>query len=534
LQTTFNNITDTEQELIITYSKNEIQPILDSAYSDVAKKIRLDGFRAGKAPLHLIKKMYGSSIESEEFAKLADKVIPEVLKENNLFIVSQPNLRNMEKKEGGLELIVHYHYIPDFELKDYKSLVIDEPVHRVTDEEINEYLDNISYNSKVFEETEIVTDKNFKVHLELVSDNALDLKPEVDNSELDKSETSESIDNSVESEITEIVDELNNPEFPIILRDRRYSPKFIELLMDKKVGDLIHYTPEHHHHEGEEEHTHEHKTVTHKIKKIEKIIPNELTEEFILEISNEKFKTVDELKEDLGFQLQNEWDTRSKNILENSIIENILKMHEVKIPDFTILEQAKKMFDDDKKNNKTGTDNFEDEAVKSYYLELGEKVIKWEMIRDKIIETEDLKVEDFDIDEFIDRYKFYETLDRDLVKQTIFENKQIINSIMVKKVMNFLIDFTTTNEVEFTQDDLAMASFDEELDDDFEDDEIFDADEEFIDEEEFDDEFFADEDEFDEFEEDEDDLEDDDDEDEEEEDDDDDEFEDDDEDASKK
>lgn len=46
------------------------------------------------------------------------------------------------------------------------------------------------------------------------------------------------------------------------------------------------------------------------------------------------------------------------------------------------------MFDEDKKNNRNGNESFDDELVKKFYIETAQKVIKWELIRDKIIEIE--------------------------------------------------------------------------------------------------------------------------------------------------
>ncbi len=473
METKFKNITDTEQELTISYSKSEIQPILDKALSNVAKNIRLDGFRAGKAPIHLIKKMYGQSIEYDEFSKLAEKSIPEVLQKNKLFVVSQPHLHKLEKVDDGLEIVVHYHYIPDFELKDYKSLVVDEPVHRVTDSEIDEIIDNMVYSSNNFESVDEVIDKNCNVYVEILKD---DVKTE-ENKELeDKEQSSE--ENKTES-------------MPVLLRDKRLSSKFTDLFLNKKVDEIFEYSIKDLYDDIEIPTDQDNKVTKLKITKIDKIIPQEINEEFILKYSNNKFTNLEDLKEDIGFEIQNNWDKKSRSIVEDNIVNKLISLHEIKIPDFTILEQAKKMFDEDKKNNRNGNESFDDELVKKFYIETAQKVIKWELIRDKIIEIEKIEVEDHDIDEFIEKYKFYESLDRDLVKQTILENKQIINTIMVQKVMNFLIDFSTTNEVEFSEKDKAMSIYN---DDDFEQEEMFDADEEFIDETEFDDEFFEDED----------------------------------------
>jgi FKBP-type peptidyl-prolyl cis-trans isomerase (trigger factor) len=185
----------------------------------------------------------------------------------------------------------------------------------------------------------------------------------------------------------------------------------------------------------------------------------------------------------------------------NNIIDKILSLHDIKIPNFLIEEQAAKMFEDFLKENKISSMKFEDSPLKNLYIEQAEKIIKWDLIREKIIKAEDITVEDHDINDYVESAFKNATVDPSIIIEYVKNNKQVINSILVKKVMNFLIDFTTSNEVEFAESRLDFNDeFEGEFDED-EDEDIFDADEEFIDESEFDGEFFEDDEEFDDFEE---------------------------------
>ncbi len=491
MERVFKNITDTEQELTVTLSRDEVEPIVSASYQDISKKVHLDGFRPGKVPMHLIKKMYGESIEAEEHSKLAQKYMDEIFKEDNIFAVSQPHLHEIIKKDGGIEFSLHYHYIPDFDLADYKSIVVDEPVHKVTDTEIEQHLEFISYKIGKMEDAEVVTDKNFVV---TVFDKTMpigDRKSEV--AELEKMNT-----------------------FPLNLRRKQLFTELVELFMDKKVDDEVLWTPP----QNPDTATEEPEQKIFVIKNIKKIIPNEFSEEVLKKISQDKFSTIEDYKEEIGFRLQEVWDKKSLQIVENNIIDKLVSMHDIKLPEFIVEEQALKMFDDFKEKNKLPDLVFEETGAKNIYLEQSDKIIKWDLIREKIVKAEDIQVEDFDIADYIEKNLKYPGVDAEILLNYVKENKQIINSILVKKVMNFLIDFTTTNEVEFAESELE---FDDELDEDFEEeDDIFDADEEFIDEDEFDDEFSED-DEKDDFDDDDDvdDDEDDDDDDDDEEDEDD-------------
>ncbi|MDA3861388.1 MAG: trigger factor family protein, partial [Melioribacteraceae bacterium] len=68
-----NEIAKTEHELVVTLTYDEIKPEIEDAYFKERKKISIDGFRQGKAPLHIIKKLYGESIEYQAAESISNK-----------------------------------------------------------------------------------------------------------------------------------------------------------------------------------------------------------------------------------------------------------------------------------------------------------------------------------------------------------------------------------------------------------------------------------------------------------------------------
>lgn len=467
MERVFNNISDTEQELIVTLSRQEVEPIVSKSFQDIAKKVHLDGFRPGKVPMHLVKKMYGESIEIDEHTKLAQKYMEQIFNDDKVMPVSQPHLHDIIKKDGGIEFSLHYEYIPPFELGDYKTMTIDEPSHSVTDQEIEEHIQRVCYSNGTAIEAEMIEDSNFLVSF-------------------------------VEQESYEkyISDSANDPEkFKIdrmFLRRSNLFPELVDKFIGKKVGDVVVWdTPE----QVLAENPNAPKSSNYEIKKIERVEPGELNEEFVKKLSKGKFTNSEDFKEDLGLSLQAAWDQKATEILENNIVTKLLEMHDIKIPKSVILDEAKGQIESIAKERKIPGLKFEvlKEEDQAEYLRRAEQTIKFSLIRDKIIEIEAIEVEDHDIDSFIDKmFNNMPNLDsqRDVFKNMIRENKNIINQIIGAKVMDLIKDFTTTIEVEFVD---SALSFNDDFVDDFDEDEeedIFDADEEFIDVDEFDDEFF--------------------------------------------
>jgi trigger factor len=65
LEVNINNLSEVLQEAEILVTNEELQPLFEQAYSKERKRIEVKGFRKGKAPLAMVKKLYGESIEQD-------------------------------------------------------------------------------------------------------------------------------------------------------------------------------------------------------------------------------------------------------------------------------------------------------------------------------------------------------------------------------------------------------------------------------------------------------------------------------------
>lgn len=79
-----------EGSIKITLNENDYQPKVEEKIRDYAKKANLKGFRPGKVPPGVIKRMYGTSIKVEEVNQLLSKSLTDYIKDNKLKILGDP------------------------------------------------------------------------------------------------------------------------------------------------------------------------------------------------------------------------------------------------------------------------------------------------------------------------------------------------------------------------------------------------------------------------------------------------------------
>lgn len=106
---------------------------------------RIPGFRPGKAPKAVIEKSHGESITQELESRLIQNGFQQALKENEgLKVLNVKNPENVtHQADGSFTFDADLILAPEFELPDYKGLEIEIPKAEITDEIIDENLEQL-------------------------------------------------------------------------------------------------------------------------------------------------------------------------------------------------------------------------------------------------------------------------------------------------------------------------------------------------------------------------------------------------------
>lgn len=123
---------------------------LEAARADVQMK----GFRKGKAPLPLLKKMFGKSMLGEVVQESVDGAVRKHFEETGDRPALQPTIRvtNDDFDEGDdLQVEIAYDKLPDVPEADFAAIELQKPVAEVEDSAVDEALRNLADNAKEFE-----------------------------------------------------------------------------------------------------------------------------------------------------------------------------------------------------------------------------------------------------------------------------------------------------------------------------------------------------------------------------------------------
>lgn len=100
---TKNQIDALNATIKIELGKEDYSGRVENALKDYQRKVVIDGFRKGKTPMGIVKKMYGKSLLIEEINKVLGETLSNYIKDNDLQILGEPLPNETEQKELNLE-----------------------------------------------------------------------------------------------------------------------------------------------------------------------------------------------------------------------------------------------------------------------------------------------------------------------------------------------------------------------------------------------------------------------------------------------
>lgn len=113
---TKTNIDDLNAVIKLQIVKEDYESRVNDVLKDYRKKANINGFRQGKVPMGVIKKMYGTPVLADEVNKLLSDELMKYIRENDLKILGEPLPNETEQKEINWEKDTDFEFAFDIAL----------------------------------------------------------------------------------------------------------------------------------------------------------------------------------------------------------------------------------------------------------------------------------------------------------------------------------------------------------------------------------------------------------------------------------
>lgn len=393
--------------LTIEIPKEEFNKKVDYLAKKYSKIVQIPGFRKGKAPVSVIMKKYGDSIEQEAFDELMEKTYKSALIEEKIIPVATGNIKDLNK--DALLYTAEIEIIPKIEVERYKGIDIEYVPVKYDDNTLDVEIDNLRKRNGEF-----VPVERESSYGDLM---IIDLKAYDENKKP--------------------VKELTMENYGITLGDGYVFHDVEEALIGMKAGqetNIQSVVPDYY---KKQELVGKKIYFNVKVKELKTILLPNLDDEFAKDMG---YKNLEELREYLNENIKNRMKEDERFKKESVLFDKIIEINPFGLPESIINEEALYFVKQYHKNEK---DKKKQEELAKIYKPIAEKVIKRDFIVNKISEKEGIVAEQNEIDIEIKNYAERMKMDLEEAKKKMEEEKDlnyIKEKIKKEKTVQFLLE----------------------------------------------------------------------------------------------
>ena len=410
-------------KLTIEAEPEKLVKAIQSVYLRTRGRIQIPGFRKGKAPRHMIERLYGKGVFLED---AANELIPDeyrkAVEESGLDIVSRPNLEVTQIEEGKpFVFTAEVALKPEVTLGEYKGLEVPAIDRTVTDEDVD---------------AEIKKEQEKNARTITVEDRGAEK------------------DDTVTIDFEGFVDGVafeggKGSDYPLSIGSNTFIPGFEDQLIGAKAGDHVEVKvtfPEDYQPDslaGKEA------VFQCDVKKVETKELPELDDEFAQDVSEKD--TFEEYKAEVRETLQNRKNDQAKTQLENAVVDKVIENATMDIPDAMVDTQVEQMFEDFASRMQA-----QGLSMEQYFQYTGMnaasfkedskpqalKRIQTRLVLEKVVEAENIEATDEEFDAEIEKMAKAYNLEADKMKEMLGEKEtsQMKKDIAVQKAVTLLAE----------------------------------------------------------------------------------------------
>lgn len=426
MKTKLKNISDVKVELTISLGAEELKAAEQVALTKLAKEVKIEGFRKGKAPLEMVAAQVDPILLNQETLENAlSKSVAEAFLKEKVQAINRPEV-DVKKFIPGteLEFTATTEIMPKVELGDYKKLGVKKETIKVSKKEVKETIERILKN---FAEKKKV-ERGAKNGDEVI----IDFLGKKDGVAFDGGKAE---------------------KFPLELGSKSFIPGFEEGLIGKKAGDELSLDLEFpkDYHAKDLAGT---KVVFEvKIHEVRENVEPEINEEFLSKLGD--FKTKEEfekqIEEDLKTQKQAEADEKFKD----ELVKKLAEVSKVPVPEILLEDQKRSIEMDMQQNLMYSGLSLEDylermgktreEWLEKDVEEVAKMRVKSGLALAELSKVEKVKSDTKELDARIAQLKEQYGNSKEVQKQLSSDDvrRNLANQILTEKTIDLLVKFNS-------------------------------------------------------------------------------------------
>lgn len=150
----FTKLEKSAVKLTVTVEKSDVQETYKTILDKYVKNAQIPGFRKGHVPAAVLERKFSDALKQDALSEIIDKSLNEVFeneKENRPLPYAQPVMEQFPELnlDSDLSYTVTFDVFPKIEVKDFSGITVKEPQVEITDKDIERELTAIQERNAV-------------------------------------------------------------------------------------------------------------------------------------------------------------------------------------------------------------------------------------------------------------------------------------------------------------------------------------------------------------------------------------------------
>jgi len=299
-----------ERRVVITVPADTVEKTTREEFKRAAKNVRVDGFRKGHVPAHIIEQRFGASIRQDVLNDLLPQHFFNAVLAEKINIAGRPTF-TVETFEPGKDLVftATFEVYPDVQLQGLENIKVEKPTVQISEADIDKMIDVLRKQQATW----VVSDDAAKADDRVT----IDFSGSIDGAEFEGGKAS---------------------DFVLFMGQGRMIPGFEDGIVGHKAGeqfDIEVTFPETYHAENLKGKKAKF-AIT--LKKVENMVLPELTDEFVAKFGPNT-KTVADLRAEIRKNMERELKNALVSRVKQQVINGLLEQNPIEVPTSAVEEE---------------------------------------------------------------------------------------------------------------------------------------------------------------------------------------------------
>lgn len=144
MQVSVETTSELGRRMVVEIPEQRVQALMITRLNAIAKDVKMDGFRPGKVPAHVIKRQFGLKIREEVVNELFQSSLDDALKQNEIRPVTQIEIQSYGF-DDGMRYEACFDVMPEFVVMPFEAMELVRYLPEVSERDVDDAIERLRH-----------------------------------------------------------------------------------------------------------------------------------------------------------------------------------------------------------------------------------------------------------------------------------------------------------------------------------------------------------------------------------------------------